>query len=273
VGVREDAGGAIKARRFTVTDAVTEAAGKPIEMAGTNLEPVLPDPLSPDGKTLVLLDSTPNALRFVDAGTGQDRFRVPAFRRPVKAVAFSPDGKLVAAATGVSGGGRTDAVAAPSEVVIWDATTGKEVARLTDKESIRDYTALAFSPDGSFLAAQIAQARASPSAPVTIWGHLPAQKPEPAKPVAKGTAGADAPARFRELIRDLSGAGVTDARRVEALFLAALGRFPTDVEARTLAAQLARRDDKAAALGELLNTLAETAEFRTHAEELGRLAK
>jgi WD40 repeat protein len=173
--------------RFSIMDAGSGKESKPIKVAGASLGPVPPDPLSPDGKTLVIMNAALNELRFLDSETGKDRFPVAAFRRPVKAVAFSPDGRFVAAATGRGGGHET---AAPSEVVIWDAATGKELARLT-----------------------------------------------------------------------------------ESLFIAALGRFPTDVEARTLAAQVARRDDTAAALRDLLGTLIETTEFRTHAEELGRLAK
>ena len=267
-----DSGGrpAIKSRRFTVTNAASGVAGKPIEVAGATLAPMRSEPLSPDGKTLVLSDYAQYELRFLDPETGKDRFRVPAFRRPIKAVAFSPDGKLVAAATGLLAGvGKDDVIAAPSEVVIWDAVTGRERARLTDKETIRDYSAIAFSPDGSFL---VAQADGS-SRMIAIWGHLPALEPEPVKPVAKAAGGAEAPARFQGLFRDLAGEGVTDARRIEALFLAALGRFPTDVESRTLVSQLARRDDKTAALRDLLGTLVETTEFKKHAEELGRMAK
>jgi hypothetical protein len=57
------------------------------------------------------------------------------------------------------------------------------------------------------------------------------------------------------------------------VFLATLGRLPTDVEARTLAAQFARQTDKAAALRDLLNTLVDTAEFKAHAEALRKLSK
>jgi hypothetical protein len=259
-------------------DAVSGKEGKTIKVDGAFLVPVPRDPLSPDGKTLALANAALSELHFLDPETGKDRFPVATFRRPVRAVAFSQDGRFVATATG-SG---PETIAAPSEVVIWDAATGKELARLADKETIRDYSALAFSPDGSFLAAQSNRS-------ITVWGHLPtpdavsdmvmpmtkapeAKPPEVKTPKAK-TPEAGATPRFQALIRDLSGEGVTDARRVEALFLAALGRFPTEVETRTLTAQLARRDDKAAAIRDLLGTLTETNEFRTHAEELGRMAK
>ena len=273
----------IKLTRYTITGAVSGKEIKPIELEGGAFEPAPPDPLSPDGKTLALWNAAQYELRFLNTETGKDRFRVPALRRPVKALAFSPDGRFVAAATGRAGNGNTDTIAAPSEVVIWDAATGKELARLADKETIRDYIALAFSPNGSFLAAQTRVS--SQQLSVTIWGHLPPAEHEstkpapkapdtaPTKPAAKTPDTGAAPARFQTLIRDLSGTGVTDARRVEALFLAALGRLPTEVETRTLTTQLAKRDDKAAALTDLLGTLTETAEFRTHTEELGRMLK
>src|ERR1700677_4620446 len=109
--------------RFTITDAASGATGAPIQVVGATLSPVWPPPLSSDGKTLVLLDSTKNELRFLDTQTGKDRFRVPAFRRPVKTFAFSPDGRLMAAATGGATGPFDKTIVAPSEVAIWHAAT------------------------------------------------------------------------------------------------------------------------------------------------------
>ena len=45
------------------------------------------------------------------------------------------------------------------------------------------------------------------------------------------------------------------------------------MELRTLTAQFARQTDKAAALGDLLKTLIDTAEFKAHAAELSKLSK
>ena len=111
--------------------------------------------ISPDGKTIVVKDATnPSQLSLLDATTGKVRVKLSTLMRPVMTFNFSPDGRYFAAASGEERYGVASQIAAPSEVVIWDAATGKELARLTDKESIRNYTALAFSPDGKFLVAQ-----------------------------------------------------------------------------------------------------------------------
>ena len=305
--------------QFTVIDALTGAAGKPVEVRAANTSRTSPHLLSPDGKTIALpYTPTQKLVMFEDVASGKLSTVLGSLRRPIKVLTFSPDGKLVAAATGFEGrqgGGGVgtfgrpspeDGIAAPTEVVIWDTATGKEVARLVDKESNRDYTAVRFSPDGSFLVAQSGEGGGGGL--LTVWGHLPAPEPEgnPWQPPGKGRGpgkadyegygpakgkggkgkkgppsaepppaapSAAVPDRFAALFRDLSADGVTDQRRVESLFLAALGRLPTDVESRTLVAQIAKRTDKADALKDLLATLVETAEFKAHAEALGRLAK
>jgi RNA polymerase sigma factor (sigma-70 family) len=267
--------------RLTLADPLTGTAGKPFEVRMPGHIPALTmaeTAVSPDGKSILAHEpELPTAVMLLDTSTGKERLRLGKLSRPLKAVAFSPDGKLVAVATGFGSGGRPpggkfgpggsqpgDGIAAPTEVVIWEATSGKEVVRLADKESSRNYAALRFSPDGSYLVAQDDSRR------LTIWGHPP--HPEPAKPgVAAG--GAAVPDRFRALIRDLAADGVSDQRRVECLFLAALGRLPTDVESRTLTAQLARESDKSAGMRSILAALTDTAEFKAHAAALQQLAR
>jgi WD40 repeat protein len=77
---------------------------------------------------------------FVSAGT------VPGAAKPllvlhhrgeVTSTVFSPDGKILAAAAGFQG------------IVLWDATTGREIRRIKG-ENVGDF--LAFSPDGKTLA-------------------------------------------------------------------------------------------------------------------------
>jgi RNA polymerase sigma factor (sigma-70 family) len=265
-----------EARRFTIIDPFAKKTKATVDVTEWNVGMFGQDALSPDGGTLALLDATGgrNTLRFVDTATGKDRFRPPAFRRPLRAVAFSQDGRLVAASTGVQQSSpRGDEIAAPSEVVIWEVATGKEMARLVDQDRIRDQYALAFSPDGSFLVSQNSSSRGSGSAELQIWGTPPAAAPEPEPVKTKPKVTAGVPERFTALFVSLAADGTDDAKRVESLFLAALGRLPSDVESRTLVSQLAKRSDKAEAMKDLLGTLVETAEFKAHAEALGRLAK
>ena len=66
-------------------------------------------------------------------------------RLPVRAVAFSPDGRLLASASGQWGSND------PGEVIVWDVASGTENFRW--KASTGPVTDLAFSSDGRLLAA------------------------------------------------------------------------------------------------------------------------
>jgi RNA polymerase sigma factor (sigma-70 family) len=96
---------------------------------------------SPDGKLLATCSSDGSLRLYTPAGQEvaclQEAVPGPANPIGVAAVAFCPDGRLVAGAEG-------------SVVRLWNVATGKEVRRLAGVEW--PVTALAFSPDGQSLA-------------------------------------------------------------------------------------------------------------------------
>ncbi len=117
--------------------------------------------LSPDGKQLVvgsggLLQGprakpslvVPGRLTVLSFPDGRELFNLKGGSHSYSALAFSPDGKLLAV-----GGSRADDTGAPREmtpIVIWDPATGKE--KLTLKGQPGTIYGVAFSPDGKTLA-------------------------------------------------------------------------------------------------------------------------
>jgi WD40 repeat protein len=98
-----------------------------------------------------------------DVATGKEVRRFAGPRDNIKSVAFSPDGKTLAAA---SRDGR---------IVLWEAATGKEVLHILAHPNHKDATfagtpCLAFSPDGKTLAS------ASTDRTIRLWDPVTAKE-------------------------------------------------------------------------------------------------
>jgi WD40 repeat protein len=101
---------------------------------------------APDGDALAT-GGQDRWLQLWDPATGAPRATTfPRQKRDVDAVAFSRDGRLLAAVLGYGKGGK-----GTEQVVLWDAHEGRELARLPGH---RDgaILSLAFAPDGKTLA-------------------------------------------------------------------------------------------------------------------------
>jgi WD40 repeat protein len=93
---------------------------------------------APDGKTLALARDNDATVRLYDVPTGKEMAQLRGIEWGVSALAYSGDGKYLAA----SGGGEN--------VLRWDAATGQERKRFKDHK--HRIVALATSPDGKTLA-------------------------------------------------------------------------------------------------------------------------
>jgi RNA polymerase sigma factor (sigma-70 family) len=124
--------------------------------------------LSPDGSVLAVTyqraDNTTAllgkyAVRLWDTATGKELRELDGHWYYVEAVVFTPDGKyLVTGCPPLGDFLRNRAGGSGNQLFAWEVATGKQVAELADGA-----TAAAFSPDGKFLAATLADGS------VRIW--------------------------------------------------------------------------------------------------------
>jgi hypothetical protein len=242
--------------------------------------------LSPDGKTLLVMTVGEDP-RLVDTSTGKTKATLAGHKRLATAGAYSPDGKLIATVTGteVSGFDRAKlngkVPEGPVELIVWNVATGKTIARSEFATSAMDFVEVRFSPDSKFLVAVSKDGKDGKGRRLVAFGDVPfgetggaalvfpkdEEKPKPpAGPGIVALPGAVSDPLDR-LVEELAKSKKTTAEKVDALFLAALGRFASEREQKWV------KDihgDKLTAdvLRKLLAEIAKSPEFEAHIKSL-----
>ena len=93
--------------------------------------------------------------------------------------AFSPDGKLIATVSGTALSGYDHAqmtgpiLAGPAELIVWNAKTGKAIARQEFPTSELDFVEVHFSPDSKFLVALSREGQDRKERKLVAFGQTP----------------------------------------------------------------------------------------------------
>jgi dipeptidyl aminopeptidase/acylaminoacyl peptidase len=246
---------------------------------------------SPDGKTLLVM-TVGRPPRLLDVTTGKTTATLDGHLRFVTAGAFSADGKLVATVSGTELSGYALAKLwpnsppdGPAELVLWDARTGKPLVRYVYPTSEYDFNWVRFSPDGKYVVARTTDRR------LVAWGRFPFRRPaidervglpRLPEPTAAPPAGRPVwpasvpPARaglvsesLDKLAETLPKSGRPSEQQVDALFLAALGRLPTDAERKRVLALVGEKPTTEK-LRTVLEALTAMPEFDAHVKSLQR---
>lgn len=247
----------------------------------------VPLDLSPDGK-LLLAAALGQHARLVDTATGKSKFDLKGNVRHVTDAAYSPDGKLVAVVTGTQSRhatrGAYDASgkvsSGPAEYAIWNAATGELVARAEFPTKEFDFVRAQFSPDSKYLLLTSREGPNGKGQSHYAVGKLPFDAAggaellfpidERAKPKVApvGPLVADP---LDRLIDELAKSTKSANEKVDALFLAALGRFALDREKKWVKDTHGEKLT-ADALRKVLAEIAKSPEFDAHLKSLQQRA-
>ena len=156
----------------TVTDPLTGTASPVVNLG---VDDYVLD-ASADGKTLLVFNPQ-RSPRMIEVASGLvQRELFGGHRHYVICGAFSPDGKLVATASGTQF--RTNVLhrnskpPGPSEIILWDAATGNPIAKCPAPDSDKEgFANIKFSPDGRMIAAAVGKSD-QPGGKEMKGGHL-----------------------------------------------------------------------------------------------------
>ena len=206
--------------------------------------------VSPDGKFVAV--AQPGRVSILDIASGRQVrvFDLESMKgmqdtQDISGVVFSPDGKELAIAANPL---ISDNPIGTGEIRLYDFASGKQTGQFKLPKGF--IVRLAWSPDGRYLAA------GSQDGTVYLWGRLIFHSGSLVE--IQKTDG------FERLIDELVKSQRSTDACTEALFLAALGRFPTETERTFSSAHIAKAADRREGLHDVLFQLTNTREFQDH---------
>jgi RNA polymerase sigma factor (sigma-70 family) len=210
---------------------------------------------TPDGKLVAV--AGPTQVTLIDTASGQIvrtiDFPAAGLRadKDICAVVCLADGRTLAVGCNPF---LSDEPAGVGAVRFFDLTTGQKTGELTLPAGF--VVKVAASADGKYLAV------GAHDGTVHAWQRVSA--PAPAQVRSRPAS----PARLTKLADELATSKRPPKECIQALFLAALGRYPTDTERQLAAAHISKATERREALQDVLWQLINTREFAEHVAQL-----